>query len=394
MRQVLSLDYEASKQLQYYICYAERIKDFVSEDSLYYYLLGDRSQEKSRSFRYDAIEAEIINSHYVAQNARYLYSLLPIYDEVRFHPLSTAQNPRIETLSNKIIDGTGLTYICNKKEKLSLPNRESIDYAIGIMRIHRKDINKYYMQDEVFQRHLPQSISDYELEQYFELRLYADIYKKKGLGSSLKTSLGISGLGSNSFMRAMLRDETDIVFTTKMKYLDRIFFSIVDSQKQKNSSYYSPVFKYSGINTISPDLCKAIDNYMIRVDFTNGLHIIPNPKTLADVMELRENPDLISFRNIFGRWIGYLVNGDFSAFEKMKDDVEKSNKALEKLSKFRKVDSSWYSRVFTAVGGDIPYISLILNGYGLVMPYITDRIEQKHRWVQLPAFNHDIKFFL
>ncbi|MCL2691315.1 MAG: hypothetical protein FWE56_03545 [Candidatus Bathyarchaeota archaeon] len=134
-----------------------------------------------------------------------------------------------------------------------------------------------------------------------------------------------------------------------------------------------------------PDLNSFSDNirYILQLDLTPQINEFPIPESIRDVLYLRKQPEIISFREVFFDWLTCLQEGDYDIANKIKCDVVKANEALAKYKKWEKRKTNMLYCTLDAVVGLIPYISTVV---GSVTPYSlrkTLKDKNNNSWVNL-----------
>lgn len=124
-------------------------------------------------------------------------------------------------------------------------------------------------------------------------------------------------------------------------------------------------------------------NYILQLDLTPEINQFPLPQNMVDVLYLRKQPEIISFREVFFSWINYIAAGDYDIASKIKKDVISANSALEKYRNFEKKKTNLFYCTIDALLGQIPYLSNLLS---FVSPYSfreTLKSKNKNSWVSL-----------
>lgn len=146
------------------------------------------------------------------------------------------------------------------------------------------------------------------------------------------------------------------------------------------------VFASSYLQNMQGNICKnPIDDVylFVKTSLPNEVNILPMPKTLEDALNMRKHPAISSFRRVMSEWDYYINKEDYTAANKIKNDIIKANKYMEKLDKYKKCSSSPYVRTGYFIGGFITGLSAILNIFSFSEPYIIDAIEKKYSWTHL-----------
>jgi hypothetical protein len=139
--------------------------------------------------------------------------------------------------------------------------------------------------------------------------------------------------------------------------------------------------------------CDKINVCMALLEFGGEDMMIPKAETLEDVIELRKDPRMISFRQEYAQWVSYLREGDVVATYKMWKDVIKAKKEIDKITKFKKIDGNILTRGLFMIGSEIPVLAEILNGYAFVSGIVVDGLEKKYRWCNLPGLTRTNDYF-
>ena len=82
-------------------------------------------------------------------------------------------------------------------------------------------------------------------------------------------------------------------------------------------------------------------------------------------------------------WTSYINSNDINAANKMKKDIVRANKSLEKIGKLRRIYNAPITRTIICAGGFVPIIGQVLNVISWAEPYIVSRLEEKSGWVLL-----------
>ena len=380
MKQTITFDYDTSKALQYYLTYNGIINIDIPNREMYDMLFAG-FREPNYIIKHNEEEAKILNRHY--QNFNFLYTLLTLYDSIRIQPFSYGLFDNIKTNESNLGEA-GISYV---EKNIYLPNDNILNKAEEIFTNNIDTIISNCLNDD--------SCMDYSghprdqvIKRYLDNKLYKSNYKEKKQKHHKKRYPMINT--QNWFMR----NYYDGFETAIYNYFDKTFISIIDALEQGEGTLYSRIFNVNNLSGINQNKCDELNSYIVKADFSSGINVIPKPETFNDVIKLRQDENLISFRRVFNEWIFCLQNNDIDYFIKMKNDVLKANKNLEKLSKFERVNNSVFVRILTIIGGYIPILSEILTGIGFVTPFVTDKIRLENSWVLLPAFREDYKSYI
>lgn len=143
------------------------------------------------------------------------------------------------------------------------------------------------------------------------------------------------------------------------------------------SAIFSNGFTFSKIDAIETVY------YTVKAYLPNEVNILPMPQTFEDVKKMRTSPYIKSFRNVMDEWSNYIEHGEFELAEKVKKDIIKANKQLERLERFKKCISSPYAATINLLGGFVPNLSYILGPIAFANPYIYRFLQEKYGWTLL-----------
>lgn len=123
--------------------------------------------------------------------------------------------------------------------------------------------------------------------------------------------------------------------------------------------------------------------YTVQASLPNEVNVMPMPQSLNDVLKMRNSPYIKSFRSVMEEWSSYINSGEYVLAEKIKKDLVRANRQLEKLEKCKKFSTSPYTRVFNLLGGQIPYLGNILGVLSFLEPIAINHIQKKNGWALL-----------
>ena len=107
--------------------------------------------------------------------------------------------------------------------------------------------------------------------------------------------------------------------------------------------------------------------YILQLDLSPEINEFPIPNSIEDVIFLRNQPAIVSFREVFFTWIEYIKKGKYDLALKIKKDVLTANNHLAKYNKWEKQSKNLFFCAISAVLGQIPYLS---NLVGAIAPYM------------------------
>lgn len=382
----LTLDYNASKALLFYMCYQNDIKRpmYLSDEDIAYYFFGlNPKRGYDLELHYDFYEKQMLANHFERFDC--LYSILTLYDEIYLSPVFQGNISAAYNYDKDQLAELGLIYNTNR---INLPPKSVIDDTIGIMHLYEKEILSYYANDDTSR--FVDILNHNGFERYFEIKGYKDIFNETFL-DSLKRKIpfyDIFNLGG--ILNA--RNAFDAGEMRGYRYLDACFLAISSALCKPRSTFYSSMLSIPNLKRIDYINCKELDQYIVHADFSQGLSVVPKAENYQDIVELRKDPNLQSFRKVFGTWVNYFVEGDIESFEKIRKDVVKANENLCRLKKYEKVlNSPLYCLLSVLLGAAIPKLSYILGGVGVISAIVEPQIEFKNRWVNMPAFHNNME---
>lgn len=169
------------------------------------------------------------------------------------------------------------------------------------------------------------------------------------------------------------------------KIRDGIENGLFLSQKE-NVLFYNGRLSYINKKHQTPDISSKFSDYVnliLQLDLTPEINQFPIPQNMVDVLYLRKQPSIISFRDVFFHWVDCISNGEYDIASKIKKDVLSANKALEKYRDFEKKKTSLFRCTIDAIVGQIPYLSNFLSS---ISPYSlrkTLKEKNENSWVTL-----------
>lgn len=120
---------------------------------------------------------------------------------------------------------------------------------------------------------------------------------------------------------------------------------------------------------------------LCRIVMQEKLQYAPVVETMDDVLRLREHKSISRFRNLLQKWCEVLQFGDKQALEEITKDIEKANKELQKLERWRKVDSWLFWIQVPAMF--VPILSNIVTLASFSTGLWIHRIEENHSWLTI-----------
>jgi hypothetical protein len=130
----------------------------------------------------------------------------------------------------------------------------------------------------------------------------------------------------------------------------------------------------------STDTAKAAFR-LCRLSMQDKLSYAPVVETFEDVLRLREHKGMDRFRTLLHRWCEVLAQGEEQAIREIGQDIEKANKELRRLERWRKIDSWLFWVQLPALL--IPVLSSMVTVASFSTGLWMRRIEEKHSWVTI-----------
>lgn len=124
-------------------------------------------------------------------------------------------------------------------------------------------------------------------------------------------------------------------------------------------------------------------SYILQLDLTPLINYMPIPNSMDEVIKLRKRPEIKQFREIFFTWCDYIRNNELYLASKIKEDIERANRELEKYYYWERKKTQWFNCLFDIIGGQVPYLSNVLSGISpLVLQSMLNR-RINNSWVLL-----------
>jgi len=115
--------------------------------------------------------------------------------------------------------------------------------------------------------------------------------------------------------------------------------------------------------------------------------VVPRPRNIDHLMQLRQSKHVRDFRHALWRWVAEIRQGRVSASEKVRSEVEKTNRALGRLESSQKM-ADWMlflsvpSLVIDALIG-LPALGSLLAASSLGMKFVGSRLQKQSNWALL-----------
>lgn len=154
------------------------------------------------------------------------------------------------------------------------------------------------------------------------------------------------------------------------------------------SSYEGVAFTTGLGDTQEPEplpTAELVDDlyYLVKTRLSDEILVLPEPKSIAEVIEMRNTKEMKRFRAVLSEWFSALIQGDERLEVKIRHDVQKANLELEKLKRWRRFEKSPLNFWLNAIGGHIPVFSDILNAFNTVAGLYSNWSEKSRSWVLL-----------
>ncbi len=377
MKTQLIFDYENSKAFQYYFYMLGELKltEDIEDDEIISYF----------GFNNEIVTIGDLVTKYKKQLEQRLGILnmltsLVLFDDIRLLPCNDdvyLGNKGARIHSDFEYERIGIFYNTKPIKK----SQKVINKALDLLKIYKKDIISAINDDDSFMRLRYVSPDCPVFETYIENEMYLDALEqndRKPLKKFFDSINPLSGLENFSRMR----DFWDAERLTYESYIDKAFLHIYNVLSSKTGYSLSNRFHIpsSGHSIDIDNLNKSnesINLYIAEMKFNEGTFMIPQPESFEGVADLRKDPRIISFREVYAQWIKYLQDEDEIAARKIWNDVLKAKESLDKINSYKKIDENILTRCLLMIGGEIPILSEMLSGYGFVTATAIDKIEKK-----------------
>lgn len=118
---------------------------------------------------------------------------------------------------------------------------------------------------------------------------------------------------------------------------------------------------------------------LCRVAMNEELGYAPVVNNLDDVLRLRNNKSIVRFRKLLFEWCQQLPSGDEQVLNRIKADLQKANKELRKLDKWKTVDRwLFWVQLPTAL---IPVVSTVVTMASFTTRAWIERREPTNSWI-------------
>lgn len=271
------------------------------------------------------------------------------------------------------------------------PQNEYELAAVSIMSAYKRGIIKYVREDfKSMLRTLqnPRKTPSYKFWQEisYSRELVDSIFITNGFLASLDKDyyelishldlLYNSSRGQEGFMHTLIIDQ----ISTLLGIRNNIAYSLMAAEKN-NSLFFSDFLNRSAKQSIT-NPGENIYSF-VKTRLPSEVNILPMPQTLDDVWRMRNHSSVVSFRKVMREWNRCINDNDITAANRIKKDIIKANKAMEKLGMVKRCIDSPYIRTGYFIGGFVPFISSLVNVVSFIVPVITDALIEKYSWTHI-----------
>jgi hypothetical protein len=158
---------------------------------------------------------------------------------------------------------------------------------------------------------------------------------------------------------------------------DGLYFSCIDG----HASFIPSVSNLMGPEP--PPIPKLIDDlyYLARTRLSDEILVLPQPRSIDEAVEMKNTKEMKQFRLILSHWLDALQVGDESAEKKIRHDIGKANKDLERLKRIKRFQESPLNFWLNAIGGHIPIFSDVLNVFNTATGLYDMWVKHSNSWV-------------
>ena len=160
-----------------------------------------------------------------------------------------------------------------------------------------------------------------------------------------------------------IKGQEEVLNTYLYAYLESLFAFIGDMMHFSFTEDIQLVTKFASLSSNTKKYTEPLDDLMCiaRTMLNDEIKILPNPKSLKDVMEIRESQEIIRFREVVSEWIIAIKAGDVKIEPKIRRDIATANRDLKNLKTWIEFKNSPIAFWITAIGGHIPIFSNVLT---------------------------------
>jgi hypothetical protein len=149
--------------------------------------------------------------------------------------------------------------------------------------------------------------------------------------------------------------------------------------------FASPMNTRNSANDV--DVSKLLNDvsYIARTKLTDEVLILPQPTTIAEAIRIRNNKNMVRFREVLSEWCRIVQTDDSRAESKIRKDLKLANGALKRVEKWREYQQSPLNFWLNSVGGQIPVMSNVLAAIYTLGTLTYNGLERKNGWVMLAS---------
>ena len=159
------------------------------------------------------------------------------------------------------------------------------------------------------------------------------------------------------------------MFFEKERHLIGPYFHIYDLILDFNKIYSNALDTNTTISNTCVDLnldsnkVPILENTLslVKTKFTDEIKYLPYPKSLKEVIDIRNKPELKRFREVLNNWCLAFQEGDLIQEQKIRRDLKTVNRELKILESWKSYQDSEFNFWLTSVGGHIPILSNIIT---------------------------------
>ena len=119
--------------------------------------------------------------------------------------------------------------------------------------------------------------------------------------------------------------------------------------------------------------------HLCQVCLTEEIEYAPAVEDIDDVLRIRHHPAIGHFRDLLWQWTIALRDGEEKAVMQIRKDIQKANRDLRRLGKWRKVDK-WVFWV-QIPGLFVPFLSSVLTVASMASQLHIERKEKTSTWI-------------
>lgn len=124
---------------------------------------------------------------------------------------------------------------------------------------------------------------------------------------------------------------------------------------------------------------------LVETRLTDEILYLPDPRSIEEAVELRNNEHMASFRRVLADWLEIIKAGDVAAEQKIRNDMRRANRALRILGRVREFKRSPLNWLLLGLGlAELPWAtSAAIGGLGILMEAMEQGVEAQYGWTKL-----------